>query len=177
MASAGRRVLFISGSIGLGHVSRDLAIARELRRVRPDVGIAWLAAPPADRFLREAGEPLLPECAEMVDESAIAEATARGSRLSLIRYGFSVAPKWLHTEDVLARVTSRVPFDLVLGDEAYGVVLAFKKIPAGRRARRVADSTRQGRGGVTPLTSRHPRGEPRPAPRRRIALRAGCHRW
>lgn len=25
-----RRVLFISGSIGLGHVNRDLAIAREL---------------------------------------------------------------------------------------------------------------------------------------------------
>ena len=133
MASAARRVLFISGSIGLGHASRNLAIARELRRMRPDVDIAWLAAAPADQFLREAGEPLLPECAEMVDESAIAEATARGSRLSLIRYGFSVAPKWLHTVDVLARVTSRVPFDLVLGDEAYGVVLAFKKIPALKR--------------------------------------------
>ena len=30
-------VLFVSGSIGLGHVTRDLAIAAELRRQRPDV--------------------------------------------------------------------------------------------------------------------------------------------
>ena len=88
MASAARRVLFISGSIGLGHVFRDLASARELRRMRPDDDIAWLAAASADRFLREAGEPLRPQCAEMVDESAIAEAIARGSRLSLIRSPF-----------------------------------------------------------------------------------------
>jgi UDP:flavonoid glycosyltransferase YjiC (YdhE family) len=133
MASAARRVLFISGSIGLGHVSRDVAIARELRRLRPDIDIAWLAAAPADRFLREAGEPLLPECAEMIDESAIAEGTARGSRLSLIRYGFRAAPKWPHTVHVLARVIGRLPFDLVLGDETYGVVLAFKRNPALKR--------------------------------------------
>jgi len=133
MTPATRRALFISGSIGLGHVSRDLAIARELRRLRPDVDIAWLAAAPADRFLREAGEPLLPECAEMIDESAIAEGAARGSSLSLIRYGFRVAPKWSHTVHVLTRVTGRETFDVVLGDETYGVVLAFKRNPALKR--------------------------------------------
>jgi len=29
------RVLFVSGSIGLGHATRDLAIARQLRRLNP----------------------------------------------------------------------------------------------------------------------------------------------
>jgi predicted glycosyltransferase len=40
------RVLYISGSIGLGHARRDLAIARELRRLDPGVEIAWLAGEP-----------------------------------------------------------------------------------------------------------------------------------
>ena len=39
----GTRVLYISGSIGLGHARRDLAIARELRRLDPEVEIMWLA--------------------------------------------------------------------------------------------------------------------------------------
>jgi UDP:flavonoid glycosyltransferase YjiC (YdhE family) len=39
-----KKILFISGSVGLGHVSRDLAIAAELRRISPDVEVSWLAA-------------------------------------------------------------------------------------------------------------------------------------
>jgi len=39
----GTRVLYISGSIGLGYARRDLAIARELRRLDPEVEIMWLA--------------------------------------------------------------------------------------------------------------------------------------
>src|SRR5581483_11384506 len=41
------RVLFVSGSIGLGHAARDLAIARELRRLLPSVQLEWLAGDPA----------------------------------------------------------------------------------------------------------------------------------
>ncbi len=32
-----KRVLFISGSIGLGHVRRDLAIANALRGLNPSI--------------------------------------------------------------------------------------------------------------------------------------------
>ena len=48
------RVLYISGSIGLGHVRRDLAIARELRRLDPEVEISWLAGEPASQIITEA---------------------------------------------------------------------------------------------------------------------------
>ena len=58
------RVLYVSGSIGLGHVSKDLAIARELRRARPDAEIVWLAGHPASRVLREAGERLAPQAGQ-----------------------------------------------------------------------------------------------------------------
>ena len=37
------RALYISSPIGLGHARRDVAIARELRRLHPDLGIDWLA--------------------------------------------------------------------------------------------------------------------------------------
>ena len=41
-----KRILFISGSLGLGHVTRDIAIANEIRSLRNDVEIRWLAAHP-----------------------------------------------------------------------------------------------------------------------------------
>jgi alpha/beta hydrolase fold len=42
-----KRALYISSPIGLGHVQRDIAIADELRRLRPDLEIDWLALHPA----------------------------------------------------------------------------------------------------------------------------------
>jgi predicted glycosyltransferase len=43
-------VLFISGSLGLGHITRDIAIANQLRILLPEVDIEWLAAFPATTF-------------------------------------------------------------------------------------------------------------------------------
>src|SRR5581483_7105350 len=40
------RALYISSPIGLGHAQRDVAIARELRRLQPDLQIDWLAQDP-----------------------------------------------------------------------------------------------------------------------------------
>jgi hypothetical protein len=54
------RVLFISGSIGLGHAGRDVAVARALRALNPSVEISWLACDPARRLIADAGETLLP---------------------------------------------------------------------------------------------------------------------
>ncbi len=48
------RALFISSPIGLGHAQRDLAIARELRKLQPDLAIDWFTADPAARYLESA---------------------------------------------------------------------------------------------------------------------------
>jgi hypothetical protein len=64
-----KRLLFISGSVGLGHVTRDLALARALRQTLPHCEILWLAAPPASEVLKKADEFLLPAAAEWSDES------------------------------------------------------------------------------------------------------------
>jgi hypothetical protein len=54
-------IQFVSGSIGLGHVTRDLAIAAALRPRYPGLRLLWLVADPARLVLRESGEELAPE--------------------------------------------------------------------------------------------------------------------
>ncbi|HZC72382.1 MAG TPA: alpha/beta fold hydrolase [Jatrophihabitans sp.] len=71
-----RRALWISSPIGLGHVRRDIAIAREVRRRVPDLEIHWWAQPPVTEVLAEAGEIIHPVSAEMASESAHWESTA-----------------------------------------------------------------------------------------------------
>ena len=67
------KVLFISGSIGLGHVSRDVAIAKELRKIRKDIEIIWLAEPPANIVLEQEGEVLHPDWRKLSSSNDIAE--------------------------------------------------------------------------------------------------------
>jgi len=123
----GKRILFISGSIGLGHVTRDLAIARELRHLFPDVDISWLAAPPASQILREAGEKLLPESADWIDYTVVAEKVAKRCRLDLIKWLFLSRNDWEGNVEVFKRVLDRYPFDLIIGDETYEISVAVKR--------------------------------------------------
>lgn len=67
------RVLFVSGSFGLGHVTRDLAVVRELRRKDPHIEVGWLSASPATLVLAQAGETLVPERHEYRSETDTAD--------------------------------------------------------------------------------------------------------
>jgi UDP-N-acetylglucosamine:LPS N-acetylglucosamine transferase len=124
-----KRILFISGSIGLGHVTRDIAIANELRAVRDDLEIHWLAAHPASFFLQENGETLLPEAADYLDENLIAESASRGFKLNLWRYAMDFRRQWQHNIDLVHRVTARDKYDLIIGDETYDLATAFRERP------------------------------------------------
>ncbi len=77
------KVLYVSGSLGLGHVTRDLAIAAEMRRMCPEVDIVWIAGSPASEVLEAAGERLVPEQVKYRGETDLAEAVACDGRLSL----------------------------------------------------------------------------------------------
>jgi UDP:flavonoid glycosyltransferase YjiC (YdhE family) len=127
-----KHVLFVSGSIGLGHVARDLAIAHELRAL-DSVDITWLAGPPADRFLRDAGEVLHPGCSSLVDMSAIAEAQTDGGRLNLIRYALKARETWGRNFDIVDEAMTRGGFDLLIGDETYELALGYRREPARKK--------------------------------------------
>ena len=121
------RVLFISGSIGLGHVTRDIAIAREIRRQRPNVDIVWLAAHPASQFLEGAGETVVAEAAQYVNENDLAEKSARGSKLNLLDYLLQARAAWRQNVNVFADVVAARQYDLVIGDETYEINLALRR--------------------------------------------------
>ena len=59
-----KRILYISGSLGLGHITRDLAIAKELHRQNPEIEISWLAGSPASDLITSANEMLHPKCSQ-----------------------------------------------------------------------------------------------------------------
>lgn len=129
-----KKILYISGSLGLGHITRDLAIAKELRRQIPEVELFWLAAHPASLLLKEAGEKLLPESGEYANDNIPAENAAGSMHLNLLKYLSSARKEWRRNVEIFRQVTNKEQFDLVIGDEAYEMVVALLKKPGLRKA-------------------------------------------
>ncbi len=101
---AEKKILFISGSIGLGHVNRDLAVAGELSRQWPDIDISWLAAEPARSVIREARGKVLPEVDQYGNDTAVAQQTSTGTELNLYKYitkAMKASGEWAKNTDVL----------------------------------------------------------------------------
>jgi UDP:flavonoid glycosyltransferase YjiC (YdhE family) len=131
----GTRVLYISGSVGLGHARRDLAIARELRRLDPGVEIAWLAGEPARQVIAEAGEMLLPESVAYGDETDVAEDAAEGFSLNLLgRFALRAQSAFKRTVATFEEVNATHPYDLLIGDETYEIDAALDKRPELKKA-------------------------------------------
>jgi UDP:flavonoid glycosyltransferase YjiC (YdhE family) len=128
-----KKILFISGSIGLGHVTRDLAIARELRTRNPQIEISWLAANPASSVLEQAGERVLPEANQYADENMYAENAANGARLNILKYLLSAREGWSANAALYKRVVSEGYYDLIIADEAYEIVIAWGENSDSRR--------------------------------------------
>lgn len=122
-------ILYVSGSLGLGHVTRDLAIAQQIRKRIPNADIRWLAVHPASAMLERAGERVLPESAELANENAFAEQSARGGGLNLMKYILASRKAWRRNVDVFLRVVARQSFKLVIGDETYEISLALCSRP------------------------------------------------
>ena len=120
-----KHVLYISGSVGLGHVVRDLAIASELRRQGPDLKISWLACHPATLLLKEAGEELAAEMNLYGNDNAGAERAAQnGFRLNIPIYALNAGKEWTANVNAFRKAVRRERFDLVIADEAYEIATA-----------------------------------------------------
>ena len=122
-----KKILFISGSVGLGHVTRDLAIASELRKLKSDVAIDWLASHPASMVLKQAGENLLPETDTYVNDTIAAEQAAAGHSLNLLKYLTRASRHWEKNVKIFKKATAKTSYDLIIGDETYELIVAFRK--------------------------------------------------
>lgn len=124
-----KRILFVSGSIGLGHVGRDLEIAGALRRLLPEVEISWMAEPPATTVLEKAGERLLPEARLLCSANAEMEGLASEYRANLIQFTKGMMKGWAENAKVYDEVLGKYGFDLLVGDEPYDIMIAMVKNP------------------------------------------------
>ncbi|MCD2195171.1 alpha/beta fold hydrolase [Actinomycetospora endophytica] len=115
------RVLFVSSPIGLGHARRDVAIARELRRRRPDVGIDWLAQHPVTTLLRADGSRVHPASSLLAGESAHIEAEAGEHDLHAFRAIRRMDEILLANFHVFADVVDAGQYDLVVADEGWEI--------------------------------------------------------
>jgi pimeloyl-ACP methyl ester carboxylesterase/predicted glycosyltransferase len=129
-----RRALYISSPIGLGHAQRDVAIAKELRRLVPDLEIDWLAQHPVTRVLEGEGERIHPLSAELANESRHIESESAEHDLHCFQ-------AWRRMDEILVAnfmvfhdIVREHDYDLWIGDEAWELDYYLHENPEQKRA-------------------------------------------
>jgi pimeloyl-ACP methyl ester carboxylesterase/predicted glycosyltransferase len=128
-----RRALFISSPIGLGHVQRDLAIARELRKLQPDLAIDWFTVDPAARYLVQEGERVHPITARLANESRHFESVAGEHDLSAFFALRTMDEVMINNFMTFVDLVEAEHYDLVIGDEAWDVDYYYHENPELKR--------------------------------------------
>jgi pimeloyl-ACP methyl ester carboxylesterase len=127
------RALFVSSPIGLGHAQRDVAIARELRSLNPDLQIDWLAQDPVTRVLSAEGERIHPASAHLANESRHIESESAEHDLhcfhALRRMDEILAANFMLFHDVVREDR----YDLWIGDEAWELDYYLHENPREKR--------------------------------------------
>jgi pimeloyl-ACP methyl ester carboxylesterase/predicted glycosyltransferase len=115
----GKRALYISSPIGLGHAQRDVAIADELRKLHPGLQIDWLAQNPVTALLAERGEHVHPASAHLASESGHIESEAAEHDLHAFQAIRRMDEILLANFMVFHDLTREEDYDLWIGDEAW----------------------------------------------------------
>jgi pimeloyl-ACP methyl ester carboxylesterase/predicted glycosyltransferase len=128
------RALFISSPIGLGHAQRDVAIARELRRLHPDLQVDWLAQDPVTRVLEAEGERIHPASAHLANESKHFESESAEHDLhafhAIRRMDEILAANFMVFHDIVRDER----YDVWIGDEAWELDYYLHENPREKRA-------------------------------------------
>ena len=129
-----RRALYISSPIGLGHAQRDVAIAKELRKLVPDLEIDWLAQHPVTRVLEGEGERIHPASAQLSNESRHIESESAEHDLHCFQ-------AWRRMDEILLAnfmafhdLAREEQYDLWIGDEAWELDYYLHENPEQKRA-------------------------------------------
>ena len=128
-----RRGLFISSAIGLGHVQRDLAIAREMRAQHRDLEIDWFTVAPATTYLEREGERVHPMASRLANESRHFEAQAGEHDLQAFFALRTMDEIMARNFLVFADLMRAEHYDIVIGDEAWEVDYHYHENPELKR--------------------------------------------
>jgi pimeloyl-ACP methyl ester carboxylesterase/predicted glycosyltransferase len=129
-----RRALYVSSPIGLGHAQRDVAIAKELRKVVPDLEIDWLAQHPVTSVLEAEGERVHPASAWLANESAHIESESAEHDLHCFQAWRRMDEILLSNFMVFHDLVEEEQYDLWIGDEAWELDYYLHENPEQKRA-------------------------------------------
>ena len=129
-----KRALFMSSSIGLGHARRDLAIADELRRLKPDLEVHWLAQHPVTELLKRRAELIHPASAFLASESAHIESEAAEHDLHAFQAIRTMDEILVSNFMVFDDLVRDEQYDLWVGDEAWDVDYFLHENPELKRS-------------------------------------------
>ena len=130
-----KKALYLSSPIGLGHGRRDIAIARELRKLHPDLRVDWLSQDPVTRLLEADGERVHPASVRLASESRHIEEEAGEHDLhafqALRRMDEVLAANFMVFQDTV----DAGGYDLVIADEAWDIDHFWHEHPELKKAR------------------------------------------
>jgi pimeloyl-ACP methyl ester carboxylesterase/predicted glycosyltransferase len=129
-----KRALYISSPIGLGHAQRDIAIGKELRRLRPDLQIDWLAQDPVTRVLVADGETIHPASRFLASESKHIESESAEHDLHAFQAIRRMDEILVNNFMVFHDIVRDEPYDLWIGDEAWELDYYLHENPEEKRA-------------------------------------------
>ena len=129
-----KRVLYVSSPIGLGHARRDLAIADELRTLRPGLEVHWLAQHPVTELLQRRSELIHPASAFLANESGHIESESAEHDLHAFQAVRNMDEILISNFMVFADLVRDEQFDLWVGDEAWDIDYFLHENPELKQA-------------------------------------------
>jgi pimeloyl-ACP methyl ester carboxylesterase/predicted glycosyltransferase len=132
-----KKALYISSPIGLGHARRDVAIAKELKKLRPDLQIDWLAQDPVTRVLEAEGETVHPASEWLASESAHFVSEAAGHDLHCFQALRRMDEILVANFMIFQEVMEEGLYDLAIGDEAWDIDHFWHENPELKRGSHV----------------------------------------
>ena len=133
--STQRRILWLSSPIGLGHIQRDVAIARKIRETYPDATIDFLAGDPSRRVVEALGERLHPATGLLLNESAHFEEWASADHeLHAFNAMWDMDEIMSANFMTFADVVEAEPYDLWVADEGWDLDYYLHENPELKRA-------------------------------------------
>ena len=131
---ASKKALYLSSPIGLGHGRRDIAIARELRKLRPELQVDWLAQDPVTRLLAASRERIHPLSQRLASESRHIELEAGEHDLNAFQAIRRMDEVLIANFMIFQDAVEEGGYDLVIADEAWDIDHYWHEHPELKRA-------------------------------------------
>ena len=130
-----RKALYLSSPIGLGHGRRDIAIARELRKLHPDLQVDWLAQDPVTRLLEASGERIHPLSERLASELRHIELESGAHELHCFQAIRRMDEVLIANFMIFQDAVDAGGYDLVIADEAWDIDHFWHEHPELKKAK------------------------------------------